>query len=300
VILCLAFGPSVDLTFVVDQVHLGEAHRSDNVRELAGGKGINVARAIHTLGGQSVAAGVVGGHAGHWLAETLRSEGVTTALIDGSVETRTCVSVVATDTHRITEFYPAPTVVLREEWALLEARAIELIGETSNGWLAMSGSFPATLPVEVISRLTTAAHRRRWKVAVDTSGPPLIAALDAEVDLIKVNRAEAATMFGEVDVPALVTRLSSKGSTAIVTNGVDGAYASEVHITSNAVGRYSVGSGDCFLAGYLTAMEQGAGREHALRLAIGAASANAEQPGAAVFDPARAKALAATATFGRW
>jgi 1-phosphofructokinase family hexose kinase len=299
-IVCLAFGPSVDVTFVVDRVVLGEAHRSDNVMELAGGKGINVARAVRNLGGQSVAAGVVGGHAGHWLTETLRSEGVPTSFIEGKAETRTCISVIAMDTNRITEFYPTPTAVQRDEWALLEARTLELIGEHTGGWLAMSGSFPSTIPVEVISLLTAAAHRRRWKVAVDTSGPPLIAALDAEVDLIKVNRTEAAAVVGDVDVPDLVRRLSKKGSTAIVTNGADGAYATDVHVTSDAVGRYSVGSGDCFLAGYLTATQLGAGSVQALRLAIGAAAANAEQPGAALFDPARARELATQAVFGRW
>jgi fructose-1-phosphate kinase PfkB-like protein len=60
-------------------------------------------------------------------------------------------------------------------------------------------------------------------------------------------------------------------------------------------GRYPVGSGDAFLAGLVTALDRGDDWEAALRLALGAATANAEMPGAGKLDPARASALAAQA-----
>ncbi len=299
-ILCLALSPSVDTTFVVDHLSVGDTHRPQRVVTLAGGKGINVARAVHCLDGEVIATGVVGGHSGRWLADALTAEGIPHALAEGADETRTCFSVAALDTHRLTEFYPTATPVQRDEWVRLEQQAIELMDERAKGWLVLSGSFPQTVPVRVISTLTTAAHRRRWKVALDTSGPPLIAALDAEVDLIKVNRAEAAGAVGDGDLPQLVERLSKYAATAIVTNGADGAYASNTHIVGGNAGLYTVGGGDCFLGGYLAALQHGAGQEQALRLAVGAATANTEQPGAAKFNPERARQLAATAVFGRW
>ena len=57
-------------------------------------------------------------------------------------------------------------------------------------------------------------------------------------------------------------------------------------------GRYPVGSGDSFLAGLVTALDRGEAWEDALRLALGAGAANAELPGAARLDPARAAAFA--------
>jgi fructose-1-phosphate kinase PfkB-like protein len=60
-------------------------------------------------------------------------------------------------------------------------------------------------------------------------------------------------------------------------------------------GRYPVGSGDAFLAGLVTALDDGASWEDALRLALGAGAANAEMPGAARLDPARARTLACEA-----
>jgi len=64
----------------------------------------------------------------------------------------------------------------------------------------------------------------------------------------------------------------------------------------DAPGRYPVGSGDSFLAGLVVARERGAGWEDALRLALGAAAANAAVPGAASFERADAERLAARAT----
>jgi len=61
-------------------------------------------------------------------------------------------------------------------------------------------------------------------------------------------------------------------------------------------GRYPVGSGDAFLAGLVVALERGDGWSGALRLALGAATANAELPGAGRLDASRAQALAEQAT----
>jgi fructose-1-phosphate kinase PfkB-like protein len=61
-------------------------------------------------------------------------------------------------------------------------------------------------------------------------------------------------------------------------------------------GRYPVGSGDAFLAGLVAALDRGDDWPAALALALGAATANAELPGAGRLDPARAAALAAEAT----
>ena len=61
-------------------------------------------------------------------------------------------------------------------------------------------------------------------------------------------------------------------------------------------GRYPVGSGDAFLAGLVVGLERGDGWAGAFRLALGAATANAELPGACRLDRSRAEALAERAT----
>jgi fructose-1-phosphate kinase PfkB-like protein len=65
--------------------------------------------------------------------------------------------------------------------------------------------------------------------------------------------------------------------------------------TLEAHGRYPVGSGDSFLAGFLVGFEQESSWERAAALALGTAAANAELPGAGRLDPVRARELAARA-----
>jgi sugar/nucleoside kinase (ribokinase family) len=53
-----------------------------------------------------------------------------------------------------------------------------------------------------------------------------------------------------------------------------------------------VGGGDTFLGGLLVGLMRGEPWSQALRVALGAAAANAEMPGAARFDAGRALELA--------
>jgi fructose-1-phosphate kinase PfkB-like protein len=87
------------------------------------------------------------------------------------------------------------------------------------------------------------------------------------------------------------------GGAAIVTRGRDGAVmvapdGTALAGAADAEGRYPVGSGDAFLAGLVVALDAGAGWDDALRAAIGAGAANAEQPGAGRLDPERARTIA--------
>jgi fructose-1-phosphate kinase PfkB-like protein len=141
-------------------------------------------------------------------------------------------------------------------------------------------------------------------VAVDTTA--LGAARPA---LVKVNAHEASTLTGAA-VHSLVDaveaaqelrrRAGGQGHAAAVTRGREGAVLVEPggsawHGTLEAEGRYSVGSGDSFLAGLVTALAAGGDWRQALATALGAAAANAEVPGAGLLDGERARALTARA-----
>jgi sugar/nucleoside kinase (ribokinase family) len=126
---------------------------------------------------------------------------------------------------------------------------------------------------------------------------------------VKVNAHEAAAFLGspvatEAEAAAAAreirARMASPDATAIVTRGVEGALvcraADEVlRARLYERGPYPVGSGDAFLAGLVTALDRDEGWEAALRLALGAAAANAERPGAGRLDAVRAIELASRA-----
>ena len=75
-IVCLAANPSIDKLFEVDELHPGEVHRPGRFVQVAGGKGLNAARAAATLGAEVEVVTILGGHAGAWLAEQLGELGI--------------------------------------------------------------------------------------------------------------------------------------------------------------------------------------------------------------------------------
>jgi 1-phosphofructokinase family hexose kinase len=290
-LLCVALSPSVDVTYLVDGFAVGGTSRAHTVVRVPGGKGFNVARAARALGTSVVAAGIVGGHSGRWIAARLEAGGVPAALVDGYSETRTCMSVGAAD-GTLTEVYEQATSVTPDEWMQL----VEIVRRTRARWVALSGSAPEGAPAGAVAALVDAAHERGARIALDTHGPALAAAVDL-ADAVKVNAAEAAELLGAQASPdelaAGLLAATSRPAVVVVTAGGDGAvsavrdspellWARPPALTAH----YPVGSGDSFLAGLLDvlAVEPTAVAD-ALRRAVAAGSANALEPGAACFDP---------------
>lgn len=306
-ILCVAGNPSVDKLFEVERVTPGRIHRPLLFVQVAGGKGLNVARAAGALGAEVVATGLLAGHAGRWIEEALASEGIRSRFAWAGGETRHSLSVADRHTEGLTEFYEAGTEVTLDEWYGLEAVVAAALPGAS--WMTMSGSLPPGAPAEGYAVLVGAAREAGVATAVDAHGPPLVAALEARPDVVKINRHEAAELLGASEDPADAARAlrdksGGEGHAAVMTMGPDGAIlaapdGSTWRGTLDARGPYPVGSGDAFLAGLITALEDSRDWPAALAPALGAAAANAEVPGAGRLDPAEAKRLAAASVVER-
>jgi 1-phosphofructokinase family hexose kinase len=317
-IVCVAGNPAIDKLFEVDAVRPGEIHRPDTFVPLPGGKGIHVAQVAAALGADAIATGILGGHHGRWLAETLADEGVRGVFAWAAAgETRSCLTVADRATGGLTEFYEDGIRATPEDWAGLAHIIDELLAQ-GPGWLAMAGSVPAVPGVEGYAQLVTAARAAGVRSAVDSRGPDLARAIDSGPDLVKINAAEAAellethgidgidgidgTAHAREAAEAIRTRAGGDGHAVVITLGERGMVLVEPggEVWQGAVaarGDYPVGSGDAFLAGLLTALTAdppGTWPEGA-RLGLGAAAANAEVSGAARLDPARARELGAGA-----
>jgi len=305
VILCVAASPSIDKLFEVDRVVPGTIHRPDGFVQVPGGKGLNVARAAHSLGAEVHATGILAGHAGRWLAEALAAEGVpgTFAWIDG--ETRASLSVADRRTGGLTEFYERGDDV-GDGWDRLEEVVRSVL--PGRAWMTMSGNLPPGAPDDGYARLIAIARDAGVRCALDARERALAEGIDAGPDVVKVNAEEAGWLLGgriaSVDeaagaADAIRTRLGGAGA-AIVTCGADGALIAGadggmLHGRLYVQGAYPVGSGDAFLGGLVTALERGDPWRDATALALGAATANAEMPGAGRLDPVLAAELGARA-----
>ena len=298
--LCAAANPSVDTTFVVDRLDAGAIHRATAFLRVAGGKGLNVARAARRLGSRPEAVALAPEHGSSWLVSELEREGIELELLRTDGQVRRCLSVFAASTGTLTEFYEDGEPVAEASWrAYHEA----VVARARPGkWVVLAGSLPPGAPEDACAELARACALAGASVALDADGAALVAGLAAGPDLVKVNEAEARTALGAdptqvadtagaLELASGLRALASQPApVAIVTRGERGAVlagdglaiAAEAPASS---GHYPVGSGDAFLAGFLTRSAAGADHEDALRLALAAGAANAEQLGPGCIDP---------------
>ena len=306
-IVCLAANPSVDKLFEIPRLVRGEIHRPDGFVQVPGGKGLNAVRAAHGLGARATAVALLRGHTGKWILEMLGAEGVPVRAVWTHGENRSSLSVADGETGGLTEFYEHGAGVPPSAWAEL-LHAVESTW-TPGGWLTISGSTPVGAPDSGYRDLVRDARVEGVRVALDAEGERLRLALEAKPDVVKVNASEASGLLGvptsrRDDALAAAAKLrdlaGGDGHTGVVTRGAEGVVLAapdgSMHEGRLYVrGRYPVGSGDSFLAGLVTALDRGDDWQGCLRLGLGAATANAEMPGAGKLDPARAASLAGQA-----
>ena len=307
-ILCVAANPSVDKLFEVERLRIGAIHRPRAFAQVPGGKGLNCARAAAALGADVTATGILAGHTGRWIDEALAAEGVRRRFVWAEGESRACLSIAsAMEGELLTEFYERGPDIEPSRWEELE----ELLGNivSNASWTTISGSLPPGAPADGYLRVAAIASEHGVRVAIDAEADALVHGLNGEPAIVKVNAEEAAALLGStvateaeaaVAASEIRARMSFPDAAAIVTRGVEGALVclapdEVLRVRLYERGPYPVGSGDAFLGGLVTALERDESWEAALRLALGAAAANAEQPGAGRLNPARAVELAGRA-----
>jgi 1-phosphofructokinase len=294
VITTLTANPSVDRTVEVAVLERGEVNRATGTHVDPGGKGINVARALAAAGVDARAVLPVGGVEGVQLAALMAGMAleVVTVPIAGSVRANVTIAEPDGTVTKINE--PGPALTAVELDALVDAT---LTAAQGSRWLALCGSLPPGAPPDLYARLVERAHALGVAVAVDASGPALVAAVAATPDLLKPNREELEALTGAAlatlgDVLAAARTLVAGGAGAVLASlGADGAVLVTRDTALHAVAppvtpRSTVGAGDATLAGWLSASGAGAHPAEALRTAVAWGAAAVALPGSAMPTPA--------------
>lgn len=273
----VAFTPNlaVDRTLRLDRpLSPGSLHRVRERRERAGGKGVNLARAVRELGGDVVVAGFLGGWNGKKFRALLDDEGVPGVFAQVEGETRECHALLGDEGHP-TEINEAGTEVSVAHWR-------DLVARLPAGEVVISGSLPPGIGAETFAALLRELPE---PPTVDASGAALEAALSAEVALVAPNRAELAALLNRdsVTVHDAVTFYGTRGVPLLLSLGAEGAaFVGERSYLAHAPAVEAdnpVGSGDCLLGAFLWAREQGADLRDALRWGVAAGSDNARRGG---------------------
>lgn len=292
-IVCVTPNPTMDRTYVIPGYGDGGVFRSSTHHVGAGGKGINVARAVSGLGGLAQCAGFLAGHTGQHITEMLDAEGIHqhwTLLAHG--ETRTCIVMADTERQITTVVNETGPEALPEDWARLQNDLLE--ASAGSEFICFGGSLPPGSPAALFQDLLRVLREAGKIVWVDSSGEGLAAALDLGGCGIKVNQAEIGAIL---NLTATTPQAAAEAATqlsvrihapVVVTMGAAGAVLSmqgevwratppHIQIVSD------VGSGDSFFAGLLVGFLRGHPPVKALRQAVAAGAANALSMGGGRF-----------------
>ena len=291
-ILCVNLNAAIDKTIVVNTFELGEIHRPEAVKSLAGGKGCNVARALQQFGEEPVVTGWIGGTAGQFIENGLQQEGIKTDFVYTDFESRTCTSILDSNNQMMTEIYekgdPVPAAKVNE----MLRRFGEIVGRYTA--VTLSGSIPPGVPQDIYAQLITLAHEAGVPAFLDSSKEALLQGVAAKPFLIKPNETEVAILAGrELDTfanyAAAAAAISTRYETIVILSlGKEGAIAAQgkevVHVQNPLVtAKSAVGSGDCMLAGLAYGFTTGLSMVEAVKRGVAAGTANTLVIGAGQF-----------------
>jgi tagatose 6-phosphate kinase len=270
----------------------GGVQRATQVIIAAWGKGMNVARVLRILAGEALWMGFAGGHSGRLLTDLAQAAGLNVSWTWTDSETRTCIILVSQDGDA-TEIDEPGLPVSKSDWKRLQQDVHKQI--VSANLVCVSGSLPPHSSADHLQGLLRMLVNAGKQVWVDTSGTALDTALTCPGVWIKVNGHEIGKSLGfEVkDVPSAkraLEMLNERGLTnAAITLGAAGALLATTQGKWHAQAPplrvvSSVGSGDSFLGGLVSALDIGKDWPEALRTALAAGTANALSAGGGQFS----------------
>jgi 1-phosphofructokinase family hexose kinase len=304
VILTVTLNAAVDRTLTVPNIQLGHRHRASQVLTIAGGKGINVARALKRLDVPVIATGLAGGRTGTRLVEELTAEGILNDLVRIGEESRTSTAVVDPTSDSYTEINEWGPQVRPEELEIL----FEKLHYLSRGadYVVFAGSLPRAVAVDFYAEAIRDLQRRGVQTVLVAEGEPLRLGVEAEPFLVAPDEHEAEALVGQEfgddeDFVLGLDAIAEKGARNVLITLDDSCFArlredrtaQRFRATAPPLDRVSaVGAGDALLAGFLAARLDGKPVADALRAAVAAAAASTLELGAGRFDPREASKLA--------
>ena len=288
-IVTLTMNPALDIATSTARVVPTEKLRCSEPRYDPGGGGINVARAVHMLGGDAVAVFPIGGPSGEMLVGLLECERVPHRTLQVAGITRESLAVFDHHTGQQYRFIlPGPVIGPHDQERCLDALTTEVAGAA---FLVASGSLPPGVPEDFYNRVGALSRERNLRFALDTSGPALAGAGKGQF-LIKASLRELEELAGtELKTEAQEERAAhaviaeGRAEMLVLSLGVRGALLATpaetrrfpaIPVTAAAG---SVGAGDSMVAGIVLSLARGWGLIEAVKFGLAAGAAALLRPG---------------------
>jgi 1-phosphofructokinase len=298
-ILTLTLNPALDLTVQMGPLQVGQVNRSNAMLSHAAGKGLNVAQVLADLGHELTVAGFLGIDNQQPFETLFAHRQFVDEFVRVPGETRSNIKL-AESSGRITDLNgPGPYVSDDAQQALM-AR-LEIIAPGFDA-VVVAGSLPRGVSPEWLQALLLRLSALGLKVALDTSGMALRAALLASPWLIKPNTEELAEAL---DAPIISIQAQAEVASRLRAQGIEHVVISQgsegVHWFSSGVALQAlppkvvvastVGAGDSLLAGMVHGLLCGHSAQQTLRTATAIAAMAVTQIGFGISDAAQLKLL---------
>ena len=275
-IITVTLNAAIDKTLAVPNFRLGRRHRAVEQTAMAGGKGVNVARALRALGQPVIATGVAGGPTGTRIVEHLTDEGILNDFVRIREESRTSTAVVDPTSGDQTEINEHGPHVSDQELDLFVDKLLYLAKGAAV--CVFAGSLPRGIDAGLYGRLVEEMRRLGVTTVLDSEGEPLLLATRRGPDVVSPNELEAEGLVGhefadEEDRRRALGEMVEMGAREGIITLADGCLAVLGEGSERCLYRAtleplepvsSVGSGDALLAGFVAARYGGRDPEHCL------------------------------------
>ena len=306
-IVTVTLNTAIDKTLSVPNFRLGRRHRTVEQTTMPGGKGVNVARVLKTLGAPVIATGLAGGATGTRIVDQLTQLSVLSDFVRIREESRTNTAVIDPTTGEQTEINEKGPKVSPQEVELFVDKLLYLAKGAS--LCVFAGSLPREVDTDIYAFLIRELRKLGVTTIVDTDGDPLRRAVRAEPDVVSPNMLEAEELVGhefndDEDRTYAVKEVCDMGARESLMTLPDGCFARmhpphetepvtyRVRVRGGAIEpRATVGSGDAFLAGYVAARYQHRPVDEALAFAVACGAESTQHLGAGLVDPDRVQRL---------
>jgi len=302
-IITVTLNAAIDKSLSVPNFRLGRRHRTVEQRTMAGGKGVNIARTLKTLGQPVIATGFAGGATGTHIVEQLTEESILNDFVRICDESRTNTSVLDPTTGEQTEINERGPSVSEREVELFRDKLLYLARGAAI--VVFAGSLPRGIESDIYAVLIRELERTGVTTVIDTDGEPLRQAVRAEPDVVSPNVIEAEELVGhefssEEERSLAVREIAALGPREAIMTLPDGCFAQVLVDGHPCMRRVSVevresiakrGSGDAFLAGYIAARYEGRAPDQCLRFGVACGAESTARLGAGLIDPREARRL---------
>ena len=302
-IITVTLNAAVDKTLAVPNFRIGRRHRAVEQTAMAGGKGVNVARALKTLGQPVIATGVAGGPTGTRIIQQLTDEAILNDFVRIREESRTSTAVIDDTTGEQTEINERGPAVSAAEIELFRDKLLYLAKGAAV--CVFAGSLPRGVADSFYAEMIGELNQMGVTTVLDAEGEPLRLATRAEPTMVSPNELEAEELVGHEfsdDEDRLrglheMTELGAREAAMTLPSGCvalvgDDGDRSLYRVKLEArETRSTVGSGDAFLAGYVAARYTERPPEDCLRFGVACGAESTQHFGAGVVDPREVERL---------